>query len=99
MMQDTIRERITRSRIAARALAKRRILPTSLWWTDFCVRSITSATDVVAYINKAALNAVMTLWWVTNGETGIDWNFTWIWLLNVSTSKAKTACCATMLSS
>jgi hypothetical protein len=56
-----------------------------------------SATDVVAYIIKAALNAVMTLWWVSNGETGIDWNFIWIWLLNVSTSKAKTACCATML--
>jgi hypothetical protein len=53
----------------------------------------------VAYIIKAALNAVMTLWWVSNGETGIDWNFIWIWLLNVSTSKAKTACCATMLSS
>jgi hypothetical protein len=99
MMQDTIRERVTRSRIVARALAKRRILPTSLWWTDFCVRSITSATDVVAYINRAAKNVDMTLWWVSNGETRIDWYFTWIWLLKVSTNRAKMACCATMLSS
>jgi hypothetical protein len=53
----------------------------------------------VAYINKAALNADMILMWVSNGETRIDWYFTWIWLLNVSTSRAKIACCATILSS
>lgn len=75
MMQDTIRERVTRSRIVARALAKRRILPTSLWWNDFCVQSITSATDVVASINRAAKTADMTLMWVSNGETGISLGF------------------------
>jgi hypothetical protein len=53
----------------------------------------------VAYINRAAKNVDMTLWWVSNGETRIDRYFTWIWLLNVSTSRAKMTCCATMLSS
>ena len=82
--------RSTRRKTVAKAPAKRRVLPTSLRYTDSWIRGVTSATEAVAYRNRATKNADVTILWVSYGEEGVDWYFTWICLFIVSTSRKKT---------
>ena len=96
MMQDTIRERVTRSRIVARALAKRRILPTKSLVEWFLRPEYNLGNWCCGVYKQSNKNC----WHDPHvGVKWRNWYFTWIWLPNVSTSRAKMACCASMLSS